>query len=327
MSARRLRVGTRGSALALAQARGVINALRAAEPGLAVEEVIVRTSGDRSTAPLREIGGQGAFTRELEQALLDGHVDVAVHSLKDLPSTLPEGLCLAATPPREDPRDVLVTRAGVGLGSLPAGARVGTGSLRRRAQLLAVRPDLRVANIRGNVDTRLRKLQAGAYDALVVAAAGLRRLGRADLVARHALPLELMLPAPAQGILGLECRADDPETAALLRRLNHAPTFAAAQAERALLRRLGAGCRLPVAALATVEAERLTLRARVLGFEGSPVIEVALTGTPIEAEAVGTAAAERLLAQGAATLLSCAAGHAPPNALRGSPQSEEDDHA
>ncbi|MDQ7029772.1 MAG: hydroxymethylbilane synthase [Ardenticatenia bacterium] len=245
MSAQRLRVGTRGSALALAQARQVIAALRALDPTLRAEEVIVQTSGDRSSASLRDIGGQGAFTRELEVALLDGRVDVAVHSLKDLPSSLPEGLVVAATPPREDPRDVLVPRTAADVTTLPPGARVGTGSLRRRAQLLALRPDLRVADIRGNVDTRLRKLEAGTYDALVLAAAGLRRLGRTDLVERYALPLELMVPAPAQGILGLECRADDLDTVALLRRLNHAPTFAAAAAERALLRRLGAGCRLP----------------------------------------------------------------------------------
>lgn len=300
---RRLRVGTRGSALALAQTRQVTAALQAADADVTVEEVVIRTSGDRSTASLRQIGGQGAFTRELEAALLDGRVDLAVHSLKDLPSTLPDGLLLAATPPRADPRDVLVTRAGSGLATLPAGARVGTGSLRRRAQLLALRPDIAVADIRGNVDTRLRKLAEGEYDAVVLAAAGLLRLGRHDLVERHVLPLEMMLPAPAQGILGLECRADDRYVIEVLQAVNDPATFAAATAERALLRRLGAGCRLPVAAYATVTDGRLTLRARVLGFDGSPVIEVVLNGRREEAEEVGATAADRLLQRGAADLL------------------------
>ena len=303
MSARRLRVGTRGSALALAQTRQVVAALRAAGVDVAVEEVVIRTTGDRSAASLRQIGGQGAFTRELEAALMDGRIDVAVHSLKDLPSTLPDGLALAATPPRADPRDVLVSSFGGGLASLPAGARVGTGSLRRRAQLLALRPDVTVADIRGNVDTRLRKLEEGQYDAILLAAAGLWRLGRHHLVERHALPLELMLPAPAQGILGLECRADDRDVIAWLRAVNDPATFAAATAERAVLRRLGAGCRLPVAAYARVTGDRLTLHARVLGFDGSPVIEVVLNGVPEEAETLGAAAAERLLDRGAADLL------------------------
>jgi hydroxymethylbilane synthase len=252
----RLRVGTRGSPLALAQSELVLEALRAGHPTLAVERVVIQTEGDRRRrASLLDLGGQGIFTRELEVALLDGEIDVAVHSLKDLPSTLPEGLLLAATPPREDPHDVLVTREGAPLSKLPAGAVVGTGSPRRRAQLLAARPDLVMEDIRGNVDTRLAKLQQGEYDAIVLAVAGLRRLGwleRPEVASRaEVLSFDTMLPAPSQGILGLECRAGDSAVRELLATVNDAGTFAAATAERAVLRRFGSGCRLPIGVIAT----------------------------------------------------------------------------
>lgn len=298
----RLRVGTRGSLLARTQTAHVVALLQAAHPALEIETVIVQTSGDRSTASLRQIGGQGVFTRELEAALLDGRIDVAVHSLKDLPSTMPDGLVLAAVPPREDVRDVLVSRFDGGLDALPEGARVGTGSLRRQAQLLAQRPDLHVADIRGNVDTRLRKLADGQYDAIVLAAAGLARLGWLDRATAF-LPVDVVLPAPAQAALGVQCRADDHQTRALLMAIDHAPTHVAVRAERAVLRRLGAGCRLPVAAYAEATPDMVTLRSRVVGLEGDPVLEDVRSGRWADAELLGKEAAEALLSQGAEALL------------------------
>ncbi len=304
-----LRVGTRGSLLALTQTDQVIALLRAAAPERAIERVIIQTEGDRRRrASLLAIGGQGVFTRELEVALLDGEIDVAVHSLKDLPSTLPDGLLLAATPAREEPRDLLVTRDGATLDTLPEGATVGTGSLRRRAQLLAARPDLVMRDIRGNVDTRLRKLAQGDYDAILLAAAGVKRLGSgywvldSDDPSRipniqyplpnthyHLLPLATMLPAPAQGILGLECRAGDDGTRALLARVSDAASFAAAQAERAVLRRFGIGCRLPLAAFAEARGDTLTLRARVLDLGGTVSFDVDGAGHPRRGHSAGHA--------------------------------------
>lgn len=299
-----LRVGTRGSKLALTQTDSVIAALREANPHLAIERVIIQTEGDRRRrASLLAIGGQGVFTRELELALLDGEIDVAVHSLKDLPSSLPSGLCLAATPPREDARDVLVTRDGTRLTDLPEGAVIGTGSLRRRAQLLALRPDLAMKDIRGNVDTRLEKLNRGEYDGIVLAAAGLQRLGWLAQLPAEFLPLDSLLPAPAQGILGLECRTDDLGTLAGVATISDAATFAAATAERAVLAGFGQGCRLPLAALALPNEHALTLRARVLNETGSTAFEVELVGPIVEAAALGQQAAQRLIAHGALTLL------------------------
>lgn len=298
-----LRVGTRGSALAQTQTELVVSALEISHPDLEIETVIVKTTGDRSKASLRDIGGQGAFTRELEIALLNGEVDVAVHSLKDLPSTVPAGLILAAFPRRGTPNDTLISRKGNTLVDLPSGARVGTGSLRRQAQLLAARPDLEIADIRGNVDTRLRKLEEGQYDAIVLAAAGLERMGWLDR-ATEVLPADVMLPAPGQAIIGLECRRDDEATTSLLRAINDARTEAAARAERAVLRRLGAGCRLPVGAYARPQFDgSLRLVARVLGFEGDPVLEEMAVGHPDNAEALGYRAADRLMERGAKQLL------------------------
>ncbi|HEX8681450.1 MAG TPA: hydroxymethylbilane synthase [Ardenticatenaceae bacterium] len=300
----RIRIGTRGSKLALAQTTLVIEALGAAHPGLDVELCIIQTEGDRRRrASLLAIGGQGVFTRELEVVLLDGEIDVAVHSLKDLPSTLPEGLVLAATPPREDPRDVLVTQDGTTLDELPEGTVVGTGSLRRRTQLLRLRPDLQMKDIRGNVDTRLAKLDMGEYDAIVLAAAGLSRLGALGRVKAEVLAREAMLPAPAQGILGLECRADDTPTREALATLNHAPTFVSATAERAVLSHFGIGCRLPVAALAETEGDTLRLRARVLSADGRIAYDAETRGPWTDAERLGEAATRQLIEAGALALL------------------------
>src|SRR5215218_2751785 len=250
-------IGSRGSKLALWQSEWVKARLEALDPGVRVRIEIFKTQGDvRTDVPLSTIGGQGAFTKELEVALLDRRVDVAVHSLKDLPTVTPEGLAITATPEREDPRDALVLRAGTetqvgSLKGLAEGAVVGTSSLRRIAQLKHLRPDVQVKDLRGNVDTRLRKLDSGEYDALILASAGLRRLGLGHRISA-AIETDVMLPAVSQGSLGVQTRADDSETNAFVSRLDHPQTRAAVVAERALLRKLGGGCQVPIAAHAVV---------------------------------------------------------------------------
>ncbi len=291
-----LRVATRGSALALKQTDLVVEALRALRPDLAVEIVPVRTAGDRNqTAPVTQLG-DGAFVRGVEAALLDGRADIAVHSAKDIPSTETPGLTLAAFPPRGDPRDVLVSRDGLLLADLPRGARVGTGSPRRRALLHALRPDLEVVPARGNVDTRLRRLREGAYDALILAAVGLDRLGLSDVVTQYLNPA-LWVPAAGQGALAVQCRTDGPEVA-LLAALDHLPTRAAVVAERAVLRRLGSGCRVPVGVHGRVEGDALTLHGLLLAPDGSRAVTAVLTGALADAEALGRALAEDLLQKG-----------------------------
>lgn len=297
-----LRIGTRGSLLATTQTDMVIQALHAAHPDLAIERVIIETDGDRRTESLLAIGGQGVFTKELEYALLDGRIDVAVHSLKDLPATLPDGLILAATPIRAAAHDLIITHSGLSWEALPLGAVVGTGSLRRRAQLLALRPDLTMKDIRGNVDTRLAKLERGEYDAIVLAAAGLERLGK-KLPNAFPLPLEVMLPAPAQGILGLECRADDGATRTLLQAINDSATYQSAVAERALLRRFGIGCRLPIAAYASTISDTTSIVARVIHPTGRTELEATVTGLRSQAHAVGMMAADELLQKGAMQMM------------------------
>ena len=296
-----IRLGTRASALALAQTGLVAAALR--EGGAEVEIVPMRTEGDRLLASrLADIGGKGLFVRELEQALLEGRIDVAVHSLKDLPAELPPGLELAAFPPRADARDVLVTRHGGGFENLPEGAVVGTSSARRRAIALALRPDLGFDAIRGNVDTRLRKLDAGACDALILAAAGLARL---SLAPSRAVPLaaDVFIPAVGQGILGVEVRADDTRVRALVSRLDHVDTRSCALAERAYLWRLGASCNTPMAAHAVVEhgapGVRLAMTALVASDDGRRILRADAAGDPADAASVGRWLAELLLDQGA----------------------------
>jgi hydroxymethylbilane synthase len=295
-----LKLGTRGSALALAQARAVAARLRAL--GADVEVVPVRTEGDRLLeARLATVGGKGLFVREIEEALLEGALDLAVHSLKDLPAELPAGLTLAAYVEREDPRDVLVARAGVGFGDLPAGAVIGTSSPRRRALALALRPDLVVEPIRGNVDTRVRKLESGPWDAVILAAAGLSRLG---LRLGHARPLDptVFVPAVGQGTLAVEVRAADRTTRVWVDRIDHAPTRVCALAERAYLHRLGASCQTPMAAYAALDAGRLQMTAFVASEDGRRVLRGAESGTPDECLALGRRLAEALLAQGAAAV-------------------------
>ena len=296
-----LRFGTRGSRLAVAQSNQVADALRAR--GLEVELVTIRTSGDRlADVALADFGGKALFVKEIEEALLDGRVDAGVHSLKDMPAVLPEGLCLAAFPPREDPRDVLLTRAGGGLDDLPRGARVATSSLRRRALLLARRPDLSVEPIRGNVDTRLRKLDEGLYDAMVMARAGLDRLGLKPEHS-HVLSAQELLPAVGQGILGVEVRAVDQPVLEALSSLDDAAARAEALAERAFLRRLGAGCHTPVAGLARLTGATVEMDGLVSSLDGRTVIRGRAGGPANRAEAVGESLAGDLLSRGARAIL------------------------
>lgn len=262
----RLRLGTRGSVLSLAQAAEAEAALAAI--GLEAERVVIRTQGDRDQrSPLSKIGGRGVFARALEEALVNGEIDAAVHSAKDVPTTMLEGTELAAVLRRGDVRDALVSRDGSGLASLPPGARVGTGSRRRAAQLLAARPDLEIAPIRGNVDTRLRKLGDREVDALVLAAAGLARLGRLG-EATELLPIDLMMPSPGQGAILLQVRAGETDA---LRGCSDSASELAVRAERAMLREFGAGCALPVAALAHVRAGEITLAGRLLDEHGRKI--------------------------------------------------------
>ncbi len=265
---RPLRIGTRGSPLALAQARELRDRLAAAHPSLAgdgaVEIAVIRTTGDRvQDRRLMEIGGKGLFTKEIEEALLDGRIDCAVHSIKDMQTWLPEGLVIGAVLPREDPRDVLIARNASSLANLQRGAVVGTSSLRRQAQLLASRPDLRVVPMRGNVETRLRKLAAGEIDATLLALAGLRRLGLADRAAA-VLSTDEMLPAVAQGAIGVEIRAADGATADLLAAIDDRASAVCVAAERACLAELDGSCRTPIAALAELEPGGHALRLRAL---------------------------------------------------------------
>jgi hydroxymethylbilane synthase len=296
-----IRLATRGSTLALAQARAVADRLEA--DGARVEILAMRTEGDRrAEARLAAIGGKGLFVREIEDALLRGDADVAVHSLKDLPAEIPTGLTLAVFPEREDARDVLVTRAPGGLEGMARGASVGTSSPRRRAIALSLRPDLRVAPIRGNVDTRLAKLATGDWDAVLLAAAGLRRLGIAP---RHATALapEVFVPAVGQGVLGVQARADDAATLAALRPLDHAATRACALAERAFLARLGASCVTPMAAHARYVDGGLSMDAIVASEDGREVLREHRESPAVEAAAMGRAVAEALLARGAASVV------------------------
>jgi hydroxymethylbilane synthase len=297
-----LRIGTRGSALALAQASWVKRQVEEHEPSLAVELRVIKTSGDRFLdTPIQNIGGKGVFTKEIEDALLRQEIDLAVHSLKDLPTRLPLGLALAAIPAREEARDVLVTRDGSTLAELAAAARVGTGSLRRRAQLLHYRSDLSVLALRGNIDTRLKKLDAGEFDALVMAAAGLRRIGRADRIGEY-LADEICVSAVAQGALGLEARSDGnvPERLAFL---NDAATCAEIAAERALLDRLNGGCHVPIGARARVAGEQISMIGVVASPDGKNLCRSEIFGSVKEAADLGKRLAEQLLERGAGQLL------------------------
>jgi len=296
-----LRIGTRGSPLALAQAHQV-QALLAALPPLAAPEattiVVIRTTGDRITdRPLAEAGGKGLFTKEIEQALQDRQIDLAVHSMKDVPTWLPDGLHIPCMLPREDPRDALFARAGTSLATLPEGAVVGTASLRRMAQALARRPDLKLVPLRGNVGTRVDKLRRGEVDATFLALAGLRRLGR-DHEATAVLSAEEMLPAVGQGAIGIECRIDDSDVNSLLAALNDATTFTCVAAERALLAVLDGSCRTPIAALARIQGARMTLQGRIARPDGTQLLDALRAGATGDARALGEDAGAELRARG-----------------------------
>lgn len=297
-----LRLGSRGSTLALAQSELVRAALLAAAPNCEVVLERITTRGDLVLdRPLYQLGDKALFVEEIEQALRSGQIDLAVHSAKDLPSELPSDMALAAFPARADARDVLVAGSGRKLAELPAGARVGTSSLRRACQLRHLRPDLDLADIRGNVDTRLRKLHEGQYAAIVLAAAGLARLGLLGQVTEYLEP-SAMVPAVTQGVLAIEIRATDSATAALLEPLDDAATRTAVRAERAFVARIGAGCQAPVGAHARLDGERLTLTA-MIGARDGRLVHGEQTGSAEEPEALGMALADSLLADGGAELL------------------------
>jgi hydroxymethylbilane synthase len=300
---RDLKIGTRGSPLALAQTRWVAERITARHPASRVELVIIKTTGDKiQDVPLAQIGGKGLFIKEIEEALLTGQVDLAVHSLKDMPAEVPEGLMLGAVPPREDCRDAFISSRYATLAEIPPGGRVGTGSLRRRVQLLHRRPDLEVVPLRGNVDTRLKKMETLGLDGLILAAAGLNRLGLAHIY-RGCVPESDMLPAVGQGALGLEVRLADQDLHELLGFLDDPPTRVAVTAERAFLARLEGGCLVPVAALGRVAGDSLHLEALISDLEGRRLLRDRRTGPVAAAAGLGTSLAEDLLAQGGGEIL------------------------
>jgi hydroxymethylbilane synthase len=300
---RPLRIGTRGSRLALWQANYVASLLRPLAGERSVELVEIQTAGDQvRDVPLSAFGGQGAFTKEIQRAVLANAVDVAVHSLKDLPTQSVTGLVLAAVPPRGPTGDVFVSRRHRRFDDLPSGASVATSSLRRRAQALHRRPDLRMEHVRGNIETRLRKLDEQDLDALILAQAGLERLGLENAIA-EVLDPSWMLPAVGQGALGLECRTDDRETRVIVEGVNHAPTYGAVLAERAFLRALHGGCQVPIGAAAGMDGAVLALRGAVLSPDGSRRIDGSRQGPRSNAEELGRALAIDLLERGAAELL------------------------
>ena len=298
-----LRIGTRGSKLALAQSEWVKKRIEGRHPHAQVQLVRIKTTGDKILdSPLAKIGGKGLFVKEIEEALLNERVDLAVHSMKDVPAALPGGLILASFPEREDPHDAFVSIDYPNLEQLPQKARVGTGSLRRAAQLLHIRPDLKLLPLRGNVDTRLRKLEAGEFQAIILAAAGMRRLGFEDRISQ-VLSTEQILPAIGQGALGLEARRDDEETIGLIDFLNDEETRVTVKAERAFLKELEGGCQVPIAGFSRLKGGRLDLEGMVAELDGSKIIRDRIAGARNEAEDMGIRLARRLLASGADEIL------------------------
>ena len=298
-----LKIATRQSPLALWQAEHIRARLEAMHADLKVELVTFVTQGDKILdTPLAKIGGKGLFVKELEEALLDGRADLAVHSMKDVPMALPEGLTLAVICEREDPLDAFVSNTYNSFAELPHGAKVGTSSLRRKCQILKQRPDLEIIDLRGNVGTRLSKLDAGLYDAIILASAGLKRLGLADRI-RHTLQLEISLPAVGQGALGLECRAADQAVLDLILPLLHDETDICVRAERAFNAYLEGGCQVPIAGYASLSQGQLYIEGRVGSVDGATLLKVELKGTPEQAEQLGETLAQKLLEQGAGDLL------------------------
>jgi hydroxymethylbilane synthase len=299
----RLVIGTRGSKLAVWQAEWVQARLKDMAPELVITVQQISTSGDKiQDVPLAAIGGKGLFVKEIEEALIRGDVDIAVHSMKDVPTMLPEPLEILCVPVREDPRDVLISRGAQSLDQLAAHARIGTSSLRRQAQLLHYRSDFTIEMLRGNLDTRLRKLREGHYEAVILAAAGLRRMGWSQEVTEY-LPIEISLPAIGQGALGLEGRRDDAFVRDLLAQLEHPPTRTAVTAERALLKRLEGGCQVPIAGHATMKGDMVMLEGLVATLDGQQVIRDVVQGRSSEAAGLGEQLGEMLLRRGGDTIL------------------------
>jgi hydroxymethylbilane synthase len=298
-----VKIGTRGSKLALWQAEWVKAALEKESPDISVELVVIKTKGDKiQDVPLAKVGGKGLFVKEIEEAILEGRVDLAVHSMKDMPAEIPEGLCIGAIPEREDPRDVLISGSGRGLEGLDRGARVGTSSLRRAAQLRHGRPDLDVRPLRGNLDTRMRKLDEGRFDAVVLAAAGVKRLGLARRITQYLSP-ETVLPAVGQGALCIEIRENDPHIGPLAGALDHLPTRAVVTGERAFLHKLEGGCQAPIAAHGVIGGDEFTLTGLVAEPDGSLMIRETLTGPAADAGEMGVRLARRLLDRGAGAIV------------------------
>jgi len=298
-----IKIGTRGSLLATTQSTWVKTQIEAAHPGVAVELVTIVTKGDKILdVPLAKVGGKGLFVKEIEEALLRKDVDLAVHSMKDVPSELPEELHLGIIPLRENPHDAFISNQYATLSELPTGATVGTSSLRRRAQLAALRPDLQIVDLRGNLDTRLRKLDEGQFQAIILAAAGLNRLGMSSRATGYFSAQE-MLPAVGQGALGIELRRDDAELLAGLSFLNDAETTVAVRAERAFLHRLEGGCQVPIGAFAEVNSGQVELTGLVASVDGREVLKDSITGNSAEAQELGTRLADRLLELGGREIL------------------------
>jgi len=294
---KKINIGTRGSKLAIIQAEGVLTKLKEVAPNLEAGLVKITTRGDQnSTTPLDKLGGQRIFVKELEKALLDSKVDLAVHSLKDLPTEIPLGLLLAAVTARLDPRDVLVSKSDK-IAELAPGSKIGTESRRRAVQLLALRPDLKICNIRGNIDTRLRKVFDGEIDGIIVAAAALIRLGWEDRITEY-LPAEHFTPAVGQGALGIEIRSEDKEVSSLAHKINHEPTWQCVTAERTFLQALGGGCRAPIAALGTMSGTALRLSGMVASVDGAHILRATEEGDVQAPERVGKLLAQKMVKMG-----------------------------
>lgn len=299
----KIRIATRESALALWQAEFVKKLLRSHSPDLQVEIVGITTRGDKILdRPLSKVGGKGLFVKELETALLEGTADIAVHSMKDVPMVLPDGMSISTICERADPRDAFVSNDYRNLEELPSGAKLGTSSVRRKSQISALRPDLHYVDLRGNVGTRLRKLDEGHYDAILLAVAGLERLELSDRIT-YKLPVETSIPAAGQGAVGIECRSDDQATLSMLQRLNHESTFICVSAERAMSRSLNANCEAPVAAYARLVGKDLNLVGLVASLDGGQILTDKVTGDASQAEQLGIQLADKLIAQGALELI------------------------
>ncbi|MBE9504220.1 MAG: hydroxymethylbilane synthase [Proteobacteria bacterium] len=303
MQNNKLTIATRGSMLALWQANHIKDSIEKEHPGIEVELLKIKTTGDKILdVPLAQVGGKGLFVKEIEEALLDDRADLAVHSLKDVPTELPGGLSLSAITRREDARDALISRENDTIMTLPEGARIGSSSLRRQCQLLKVRPDFNIISLRGNLDTRIKKVKAGEFEAIILAAAGMRRLGWQDKISEY-IATDILLPAIAQGALGIETRDVDGETNKMISFLNHSETAATVKAERALLKRLEGGCQVPIAAYGEIDGSTISLRGLVGSLDGKTLITDNMTGDLSEAESLGIALAERLLDKGAGEIL------------------------